>query len=207
MSLKTDDGRNIVIAGKSRCGKTSKVVQLVKGFDTVFVWDIDDQWSKQPGYKRYTSLTALFDVIKTGRKGKYAYVSQHPDMKADFDKFCKLVFYYGLHFGKCAFVPEELSDVSSAGKASTSWGIVVRRGLKRGISIFPISQRWAEADKTAIRNASEYYCFQQEGDDCIYMAKATGIPLERLQALNKFEFLHKDTDTGKITSGKLPFKP
>lgn len=206
MSLKTDDGRNIIIAGKSRCGKTSKVVLLVKGFETVFVWDIDDQWSSQPGYKRFTSLDLLFGTIKHGKKGKYAYVSQHPDMKADFDKFCKLVFYYGLHFGKCAFVPEELSDVSSQGKASQSWGILVRRGLKRGINLFPISQRWAEADKTAIRNASEYYCFQQEGDDTSYMAKATGIPLDQIQALNKFEFLHKDTDTKIITLGKLPFK-
>lgn len=206
MSLKTEDGRNVIISGKSRCGKTSKVVELVAGFETVFVWDIDDQWSKLPGYKRFTSLPQLFEYIKAGRKGRLAYVSNHPDMKTDFDKFCKVVFYYGRKFGRCAVVPEELSDVTTLGKAPHNWGILIRRGLKRGISMFPISQRWSEADKTAIRNASEYYCFMQEGDDVAYMAKATGIPFESLAALNKFEFIHRDTDTKKITLGKLPFK-
>lgn len=113
-----------------------------------------------------------------------------PDLKADFDFFCRAAFYAGRYVGPVTVIAEELADVSTPAKAPEQWGILCRRGLKRGISIFAISQRWAEADKTAFGNASEYVVFMQSSDDdARYLARKTRIPLEALQALQKLEFL------------------
>ncbi|MBL8506370.1 MAG: hypothetical protein JNJ51_08435 [Methylobacillus glycogenes] len=195
------------MSGASRSGKTAKTERLIREgkYQTVFVWDIEDQWSKVKGYKRLGSYAELMDVVNNGKKGKWAYVSNTP-MKADFQRFCRAVFHYGKFFGKCAAVLEELADVENSGKASEAWGILVRRGLKRGISLYPISQRWAEADKTAFGNASEFYIFRAVGDDVQYIARKTRIPVERIANLKALEYLHLDTDTGIVTGSKLTFR-
>ncbi|WP_195742083.1 hypothetical protein [Methylobacillus flagellatus] len=208
MTLATRDGRLCIMSGASRSGKTAMTVRLVRQgkFKAVFVWDIEDQWSKLQGYKRITAFADLLEVVKKGKPGKYAYVSQG-DMKADFDRFCRAVFHYGSYFGECAAVLEELADVTTMSKAPEGWGILVRRGLKRGISLFPISQRWAEADKTAIGNATDFYVFRAAtGSDVDYMAKKTGLPRERIAHLQPLEYLHKDALTGQVTGSKLTFR-
>lgn len=199
------DGKLVVIGGSSRCGKTAKTMRLVRPFKTVFVWDIDAQWCKQKGYKKITSLVELKKIVKAGTRGRYAYVSGG-NFKAEFELFCQCVMYYGIFYGKCAVIPEELADVTSVAKAGDHWGMLVRRGLKRGISIFPISQRWAEADKTAFGNATEYYIFMQSSDDdARYMSKKTGVDLSRICALNKLEYLHYVKDGKILQGGKVTF--
>lgn len=195
------------MSGASRSGKTVMTERLVRRgkFAAVFVWDIEDQWSKLPGYQRIVNFNDLLAVVRAGKKGKFAYVSQG-DIKADFDRFCRAVFHYGSYFGECAAVLEELADVTTVSKAPEGWGILVRRGLKRGISLFPISQRWAEADKTAIGNATDFYVFRAAtGTDVIYMATKTGMPKERIAHLMQLEYLHKDAITGQVTGSKITF--
>lgn len=209
MSQKTSqqdiDGQLIVISGSSRCGKTAKTMRLVRPFETVFVWDIEAQWCKQKGYKKVTSLVELKKIVKAGTRGKYAYVSGG-NFKAEFELFCQCVMYYGMFYGKCAVVAEELADVTTVAKAGDHWGMLVRRGLKRGISIFTISQRWAEADKTAFGNATEYFIFMQSSeDDARYMSKKTGVDLSRISALNKLEYLNFVKEGKVLVGGKVTF--
>lgn len=207
MTLATNDGRLCIMSGASRSGKTAMTERLIRRgkYKAVFVWDIEDQWSKLQGYKRLSSFADLLTVVRKGGKGKYAYVSQG-DIKADFDRFCRTIFHYGTYFGECAAVLEELADVTTVSKAPEGWGMLVRRGLKRGISLYPISQRWAEADKTAIGNATDFYVFRAAtGSDVDYMAKKTGLPKERIAHLQPLEYLHKDALTGQVTGSKLTF--
>lgn len=203
--LKTNDGRLCIISGASRSGKTVKTERLVRTFKTVFVWDIEAQWCKMKGFKKMSCYADLVKVVTTGKPGKYAYVSQG-DMKADFDRFCRAVFHFGSYFGECAAVLEELADVTTTAKAPEGWGILVRRGLKRGISLFPISQRWAEADKTAIGNATDFYLFRMStGSDVDYMAKKTGVMRDRLADLKPLEFIHYNALTGAVEGSKVTF--
>lgn len=205
MTLATKDGRLTIVSGSSRCGKTVKTHRLARGFKTVFVWDIEAQWCKQQGFKKITSLVELKKLVKEGRAGKYAYVSAG-NIKREFELFCMCVMFYGVHYGECAIVAEELADVTSVAKAGECWGMLCRRGLKRGISIFAISQRWAEADKTALGNATDFYLFRMaSGSDIEYMSKKTRVSVERLEKLKPLEYIHYDALAGTVTGSKVTF--
>lgn len=205
MSLETKDGKLVIISGSSRCGKTAKTIRLVRGFSTVFIWDIEAQWCKQKGYKKISSIQDLKKIVIAGKAGKYAYVSGG-NFKADFEYFCMCVLYFGTYFGACAVVAEELADVTSTAKAGDNWGMLCRRGLKRGISIFAISQRWAEADKTALGNATDFYLFRMaSGSDIEYMAKKTRVDYARLSNLKPLEFIHYNALTGSVEGDKVTF--
>ncbi len=200
-----DDGRLVVISGSTRCGKTEKTKRLVRPFKTVFVWDIEAQWHKLQGYKKITDLTELKKIVMAGKQGKFAYVS-NSNIKAEFEMFCMCVFFYGEHYGECAVVAEELADVTSTSKAGESWGMLCRRGLKRGISIFAISQRWAESDKTAFGNATDFYLFRMASvSDVEYIAKKVDVPVTRLKELKPLDFIHYDALTHTANGGKVSF--
>jgi ApbE superfamily uncharacterized protein (UPF0280 family) len=133
---------------------------------------------------------------------KLAYVAGG-DIKKEFDYWCAVVFYAGRHIAPLTVIAEELADVTTPSKAPGHWGIILRRGLKRGITIYAISQRWAEADKTAIGNASEYMLFTSRGEDIDYIARKTRVPVAELEALKPFEFIRFDPVTKEQSKNKL----
>ena len=204
--LKTADGRLFVVSGSSRCGKTTKVWRDSRGFATVFYWDIEAQFCKQQSIKKISNINELIDIVKKGIKGKFAYVPIKEDLKGQFEIVCACVMHYGSHFGQCAFVAEELADVTTTAKAPPSWGMLIRRGLKRSITIYAISQRWAEADKTALGNATDFYLFRMaSGDDMRYMAQKTRVPVSRMEELKPLEYIHYNALTGETKGSKITF--
>ena len=201
----TTDGNLVIISGASRSGKTAYVRQAVRAEKRVIVWDIEAQWCELPGYRKITTRSELFRAVAGAGPARIAYVSGDADLKADFDFWASCVMLWGRYRGGCVAIAEELADVSTPAKAPADWGILLRRGLKRGISIFAISQRWAEADKTAIGNASEFVVFRASGDDVAYMAKKARIPVAELEALQPLEYI-KAAVTGGMERGKLTFR-
>lgn len=203
--MQTDDGRLYVISGASRSGKSVWTYRKVKAAKRVAVWDPEDQWAKLPGFKKITSKADLFHACKHPGAAKLAYVAGG-DLREEFNFFSGCAMHWGMFYGPCAVVAEELADVSTPAKAPGDWGKLVRRGLKRGIDIYAISQRWAEADKTAFGNASEIICFRASSDDDIaYIARKTRIPADKLDKLRSLEFVAYDTDTKVCTPGKIRF--
>lgn len=202
--MKTIDGELSVIAGASRSGKTAWTLRQVRTAKRIIAWDPEDQWSQVRGFTKITTRAALLAAIKKPGPLKLAYVAGG-DLKAEFDFCCGCVMYAGRYVEPLVFIAEELADVTTPSKAPGNWGILLRRGLKRGISIYAISQRWAEADKTAIGNATRYVCFSMGGEDVFYMARKTMIPVEQLGAVKQFEFIIIERVTKQITTGKLKF--
>lgn len=200
--MKTIDGRLYVIAGASRSGKTWWTTKAVRRARRVFAYDPEDQWAQLPGWTKVTTRAALLAAAQKPGPQRIAYVAAG-DIKAEFDFWCGCVMYAGRYVEPLDCIGEELADVTTPSKAPGNWGILLRRGLKRGINIYAISQRWAEADKTAIGNASEYVCFSMGGDDIDYMAKKTRIPVAELEALKPLEFVKIDRLTKQIERGKL----
>lgn len=200
--MKTQDGRLYVIAGASRSGKTWWTSKAIKKSRRVFAWDPEDQWAQLPGWRKVTTRAALLEAMQRPGAQRVAFVAGG-DLKGAFDFFCGCVFYAGRYVAPLDCIGEELADVTTPSKAPGNWGILLRRGLKRGISIYAISQRWAEADKTAIGNASEYVCFSMGGDDIEYMARKTRIPAAELEALKPLEFVKIDRLTKEIERGRL----
>lgn len=214
--MKTQDGKLIVIGGASRSGKTAYTKEAVGAFNRVFAYDPEDQWARLPGWKRITTKAELLKASQTPGPGKYAYVAGG-DLVAAFDYWAGCVMYAGRYVGPLACIAEELADVTTPSKAPGNWGILIRRGLKRGITIFAISQRWAEADKTAFGNASQYVIFRlSSGDDIRYFSRKTRIPEDEIAALlptlNRAgdpvvcPYMRKNNQTGAVERGQLDFR-
>lgn len=216
--MQTKDGRLYVIGGASRSGKTAWVVQHIKNHRRIVAYDPDDQWSRLPGWRRVTRLADLRAALLTRGAFRVAFVPAGKIGEA-FDALCVLAFALAQEetYGPFAFIAEELADVTTPAKAPEAWGKLTRRCLKRGVTIYAISQRWSEADKTAFGNASLYVIFRQSsGDDVRYFSKKTGIEVEAINGLTtdfwpgtedvkRAPYLTKDTRTLAITAGELKF--
>lgn len=203
--MKTADGRLIVIGGASRSGKSAYVRRQVQTDRRVIAWDPEDQWSQERGFRRVTRREELIDACQTPGHGRFAFVAGG-DLKSAFDFWAGVVMYWGRYLGGCTVIAEELADVSTPAKAPFHWGILLRRGLKRDITIYAISQRWAEADKTAIGNASEFVLFRQSSArDVQYLARMTRVPADQLEGLKPLEFVRYDAASFELSKGKLRF--
>jgi hypothetical protein len=198
------DGRLRVVSGASRCGKTTQVAREAARANRIAAWDPEDQWAQLPGWRKVTTRKQLLDALQTPGHVRVAYVAGG-DLKAEFDYWCGVVYYAGRYIKPIDAIAEELADVTTSSKAPSNWGILIRRGLKRGINIYAISQRWAEADKTAIGNASEYLVFTSRGEDVDYIARKTRLPVELLDSLKPFEFIRYDPVTKEQQRGKVRF--
>lgn len=202
--MKTLDGKLTVIAGASRSGKTVYTSRQVKAQRRAFAWDPEAQWCELPGWRKVTTRAQLLEAAQKPGAQRIAYVAGG-DLKAEFDYWAQCVMYAGRYVAPLACIAEELADVTTPSKAPGNWGILLRRGLKRGIDIYAISQRWAEADKTAMGNASAYVCFSLRGEDIEYMARKTRIPVQDLEALQKLEWIKVDPVSKATERGKLKF--
>lgn len=203
--MKTEDGRLYVVSGASRCGKSTQVAKMAGRSRRVAAWDPEAQWCELPGWRKVTTRKQLLAAMQTPGHMRVAYVAGG-DLKDEFDFMCGCVMFAGRHVAPLDFVAEELADVTTPSKAPGNWGILVRRGLKRGINIYAISQRWSEADKTAMGNASYYIVFTTRPKDVKYVANSTGIDIEELKTLAPFEFFMIDPVTHEITKKKLSFR-
>jgi len=211
--MQTDDGKLVVLAGKSRSGKTAYTAKDMGKARRVIAWDPHDQWNKLPGFKKITSQRELLQAVTRPGSARLAYVVE--EKLADrFEFFCQCARSWAKHHGPCKIIAEELGDVTSAGKAAEQWGALIRIALKLGSDIYAISQRWAEADKTALGNPTEIVCFSMMPMDVEYMAKRTGLDKAELAALRKIEtdtsitlpYVRLIWDSGQVIRDKLFFR-
>ena len=203
--MKTEDGRLYVISGASRSGKTAWTRKATAKARRVFAWDPDDQWAALQGFHKITTRKMLIAYMAKPGPLKIAYVAGG-DLKAEFDFFCGCAMYAGRYVEGLEVIAEELADVTTPSKAPGKWGILLRRGLKRGITIRAISQRWSEADKTAVGNATDFVFFRMSsGDDVRYLSRKTKIEEAEINGLVPLQYVHMDALNGNIFRGKLKF--
>jgi hypothetical protein len=202
--VRTVDGRLYVVGGASRSGKTAGTRKATKGSKRIFAWDPEDQWAQLAGWKRVTSRAELLAAAQKPGNQKIAYVAGG-DLAAEFDYWAGCVMYAGRYVGPLDAIAEELADVTKPSKAPGNWGILLRRGLKRGITIYALSQRWQEADKTAMGNASCFVLFRQNGPKAAkYLESMTGVPFQEIP-VEPLYYVIFDPTTGKVEKGKLRF--
>lgn len=203
--MKTEDGRLFVIGGASRSGKTAWTRKASAKARRLCAWDPEDQWAQLPGWKKVTTRKALAEALLKPGPCRVAYVAGGK-IQEEFNYWAECVMYAGRYVEPLSCIAEELADVTTPGKAPDKWGILVRRGLKRGITIYAISQRWAEADKTAVGNASVFILFRQSsGDDIKYLARKTRVDSNDLDGLQQLEYVERCAITGTERRGKLSF--
>lgn len=205
--MQTNDGRMIVIGGASRSGKTAYAVLLVANSRRVWAWDPDDQWAQLPGWTRVTRRSQLEALMKQKGPQKVAYVYPgFEDIKEGFEFWAGCVLHAVRYVEPLDAVAEELADVTTSSKAPGSWGILIRRGLKRGLNLYPISQRWQEADKTAIDNASSFVFFRHNGKRAPrYLHELTEVPIDMIPK-EPLHYVEWDPTTEIAKPGRLPFQ-
>lgn len=202
-SPKVDTSRKaliVAVVGSSGSGKSAWTKQQpeVRKAKRLVVWDIDDEYSDISGIKEIKTIAALAKALRTSKTGRFRFTGG----QSYFDDFCKIVFAWG----ECTAVVEELADVTSPGKAPDGWGTLVRRGRKRGIILFAVTQRPAESDKTIMGNASIIHCGRmQKATDQKYMAGEMNIPIDLLKGLKPLEYLERK-NTGEAYRGKVTFR-
>ena len=189
----------VMVAGSSGSGKSAWVKQQVRRATRLIVWDVDDEYTAER-CERIRDLRELAERLKTRKTGRFAYVPHDPK---DFGAWARLAFAWG----ECAVVAEELADVTSPAKAPPGWGELVRRGRKRGVILYAVTQRPSESDKTALGNASEIHVGRlARAADRRYMAAELDIAPEEIAALNNLEYIHKDMAANTVKKGKLKFR-
>lgn len=201
MLVHRPDGELVLVAGASRSGKTSYVVHRVRHAPRLLLWDTGDD-CRRYGCELIRTPAELRERISAPPKlERLAYASQDP--RAEFDFFCRLAWIW-IRQARGALVIEELADVTHSGKAPAAWGAICRKGLRYGPSIYAITQRPSESDKTALGNASLVVCHRmQRAKDELYMAEELRVPLAEVQRLVPFRWIARDA-LGLITRGGAP---
>lgn len=178
---KLDNAHNaeiVVVTGSSGSRKTTFVKGVIKKRKRVIIFDAAKHEYGDIA-RPVHSQRELLELIKSNPKGplKVAYQPMEGPTAVNFDWWCKLVYAWG----NCTAVAEEISDVTSPGKAPDGWGQLLRKGRAYGIKIFPLTQRPAESDKTAIGNATLFHAGRQSrADDRKYMARELNVQPDEL---------------------------
>jgi hypothetical protein len=193
------DGELILTTGKSRSGKTTVTLRSVQDEPRLLVWDFLGRDWPQSNCERIEGIPALTHRLMEVGAGPARISYRAPELTSlEFSSWARCCMAW-LHYGPAVIVAEELADVVHPGKAPAGWGELVRAGLGYGATIYGLTQRIQETDKSIFGNATRLRIFRTAHDgDAAYIAKATGIPAERISSLNRWAFLEKNCDTGEL---------
>ena len=173
------------------------------------MWDSTGAWSRTLPLRRVRSLRELGQLVVADLRGEHAGVFRvayvGPVDPEHFETFSRLAWVWLRSRRGNHLVVEELSDVTSPGKAPRAWGEICRknRGEAGGI-IFAITQRPAESDKTILGNCALIHCGRMNtGRDRRYMADILDVTLQDLEQLQDLDYIHRDMRTHKVSRGRV----
>lgn len=191
------DGRLVAVTGASRSGKTHWTAQQLAGVDRLLVWDYKCEWNIRYRCRRLRTWSELREACKsTAPAARLAFHCEYMDADA-FDLFCRYAWLWARQ-AEGTLVIEETASVTSPGKAPRAWGEILRMGLGYGCSVYALTQRPAESDKTALGNASIVHCHRMGTlTDRKYMAQLLDVDVSMVQALKPREWIERH-DTGEL---------
>lgn len=195
------DGERIVVTGSSGMGKSASAIEIVGAAPRLFVWDVDRQWCRLPRMRLASSAVELVELGRQANRVAYFPPATHAD---SFDFFCRVAWAWG-QLGAGVVVAEELAAVTQPGKAPTSWGELIRRGRKYGITVVGVTQSVQESDKTLIRNASLIRChYLTRSVDRRYMAHELDVAETSIESLQQLEYIERRLP-GRASQGRTKF--
>lgn len=199
--------RVIAVMGSTGCGKSTWLKRefLTPAPPRLIVWD----YSPVPEYGHAARYMPLADVIRATAAPTFRVAYQAPHnagrRAAAFALWCRAV----LRAGNCVAVVEELRYVTTPSRSPDDWAAMVMTGRKAGLTVIGTSQRPSHIDKDFLGNATAIHCGALGYDaDVETMTREMRLAPEdraRLAALKPLEWMHKDRETGELTTGKLKF--
>ncbi len=182
------DAHIVVVCGGSGVGKTHWLTGEIRKERRVMVWDMKGEYARDFGYQKVTGKMELLEIMKTSSLARISFQSVEAK---NFDFFCRAAYAWG----DCTVIAEELADVTTPAKAPTGWGMVVRRGRDRALRVYGVTQRPSESDKTIIGNRTLIHCcLMPRAQDRLYMAREMDISKERLDRLQRYEWIERGQD-------------
>lgn len=203
------DGRNVLVTGTTGSGKTAWTMQQVGSARRLLVWDALGEWSQRGLVAAVPSLRQLGErvVADVGKRGAFALGYTGQVTKPGFETFCQLAWVWLRAGHGSVLVVEELADVTTPGRAPPSWGEICRKGRHVGASVYAITQRPAESDKTILANAAAVHCGRMAYPrDRAYMADVLDVPQSDITALAPLEWIERDMRTLKLQRGRVTFE-
>lgn len=190
---------HLFACGNSGTGKSANIKEKLKTAPRVIIFDPDDEYSELNGVLRIDKPTQLVQMLRANPKGalKVAFVAE--GQKA-FEFFSDCAFAWR----NCLAIAEEIADVTTPSKAPPSWGRLLRRGRKYGITVCAVTQRPAEADKTALTQSA----FIRTGAlgrnaDREAIAKEINLPVKEISVLKPLDWIEFDRANLTLTKGRL----
>lgn len=202
------DGEAFLVCGSRGSGKSGWTIQRCEPAERLLVWDSVGEWSRLGLVRPVRSLTELHRLITTdlAHPGPFRYGYTGPVNAKTFNTFCKLAFVWMKAAPDGVLVVEELADVTTPGKAPEGWGEIVRKGRHYGGSIFGLTQRPAESDKTLAGNADVIHCGRLSfPTDRKTLAEYLDVPVKMITALPSLHYIERDMRTRELSTGVLSF--
>lgn len=199
----------IAIMGATGSGKSFYLRKLLARPKRrrVLIWSpkevIDRYADLYPGTLTLTTAGQVLDALKAAGKGPVHIVVKPPSdrkkAEAVFGQVCRLCMVAR----DMTVIAEEISTVTRPSWAPDGWSELVMQGRGYGAEVFGLSQRPASVDKDFFSNVSLIHCGRMAfDDDAKAMAKALRVPVADVMNLTGFQWIERDTLTGKVTRSK-----
>jgi hypothetical protein len=196
------------IVGKSGSGKglcvKGEIIKRWRG--AILVWSpIEDSDNYTEVIKGVVcrTIAEVVSAIQHGHKRVVLRAGESGDMKAQFDRFCRIAW----ELVGWMIVVEELSQVTKASWAPQPWKKLTTAGRHRGLTIVGICQRPAQVDKDFFGNCSTIRCYKVGFmADAKSMADVMFCTPADILALEQFHYIERDVDGNRNRNGvaKLP---
>lgn len=203
------DGEAILVCGSRGSGKSGWTRQQCEPAERLLVWDSVGEWSRDRLVKSVRTLPELHRIIVAdlAHPGPFEYGYTGPVNAKTFNTFCKLAFVWMKAAPGGVLVIEELADVTNPAKAPEGWGEIVRKGRHYGGSIYGLTQRPAESDKTLAGNADVIHCGRLSfPTDRKTLAEYLDIPVKQITELPSLHWIERDMRTRDLRTGVLEFR-
>lgn len=207
----SNDARIWGVLAASGSGKGVWIKQQLRRLKParLVIWDYKDEYGEfaPPLVRDLESLRQL--MLKAGARGRLLVryrckpgTSVKQTMR-EFEGVCRLVQAWQ----NCMFLAEELSNVTTPSWAPAAWREMTTGGRHEGVHIIGVAQNPALIDKTFLSNCTLIHVGPlREHRHRQAVARSMDVPIEKITALQKFQWIERDFDTKTLREGmvKLP---
>lgn len=201
----SNEARIIGVMAASGSGKGLWIKQLLatERPARLVVWDYKDEYGDHAPQLVH-SLGKVLAAMKKAARGplqiryKCKPGTTTKQTQAEFEGLCRLVQAWG----KCCFVAEELSNVTTPSWAPAAWREMSTGGRHEQVFIIGVAQNPALIDKTFLSNCTLIHVGPlREYRHRQAVARSMDVPVEKITALQKFEWIERDNDTKELREG------
>lgn len=168
------------------------------------VWDFKkeyEQFSKRLIHGDLKAVEAAMEKAGGAGPAVIRYRPAHSDQKKrrrEFEGLCAAVQWWQ----DCTFVAEELANVTTPSWSPAAWLEMTTSGRHDGVHIIGTSQTPALVDKTFLGNCTLIHAGPlRQYDHRMAVARSMDIDEGRLARLVKFQWIEKEFDTGRVSTG------